>query len=440
MLTSPSQSLRFLVASVCVFVAFGVTANAQNKREAKLRADKERFDSKRDWIYNDLERGLREAKTAGKPLMVVLRCVPCEECVKLDDDLIDNDPTIAPMMNDFVRVRLTGTNGLDLQTFQYDTDQSFAVMFLNADKTVYGRFGTRSHRTEWTDDVSVEALAEAMKTAQALHKDYPNNRDQLRAKSNQPTEFRSPEKFPTLSKKPDQLNWEGPNFEKGVLQTCIHCHEISEARMEFYWKKREPIPERVLYPYPHPKSIGLILNPKHAARVTRLQGNSPVAGANLKPGDDIVRMNGQPVISIADVQWVLHNLPSGRAKVELDVRRNGQTMKTAFSLAANWRRKGDTTWRTGHWILRRSMLGGMKLAADKSGLRVEHVGNWGPFGVAKRSGVRKHDLIVSIDGHNDLKRESDVFDYINESKRPGQTVRLVLKRGGRQVQAAYKIQ
>jgi hypothetical protein len=28
------------------------------------------------WIYDDLEAGYSEAKRAGKPLMVVLRCVP----------------------------------------------------------------------------------------------------------------------------------------------------------------------------------------------------------------------------------------------------------------------------------------------------------------------------------------------------------------------------
>lgn len=28
------------------------------------------------WIYNDLDKGFAEAKAAGKPLMVVLRCIP----------------------------------------------------------------------------------------------------------------------------------------------------------------------------------------------------------------------------------------------------------------------------------------------------------------------------------------------------------------------------
>ncbi len=55
-----------------------------------------------------------QAKQTGKPLLVVLRCVPCEECVKLDDDLVDQDPVLRPLLEQFVCVRQVSTNGLDL--------------------------------------------------------------------------------------------------------------------------------------------------------------------------------------------------------------------------------------------------------------------------------------------------------------------------------------
>ena len=64
----------------------------------------------------------------------------------LDDELVDTDPAIRPLLEKFVCVRQVATNGLDLRLFQFDTDQSFAVFMLNADGTIYGRFGTRSHR------------------------------------------------------------------------------------------------------------------------------------------------------------------------------------------------------------------------------------------------------------------------------------------------------
>ena len=64
--------------------------------------------------------------------MVVLRCISCEECVKLDDDLVEQDEVISPLLDRFVCAGVVSTNGLDLSVFQFDTDQSFAVFFLNA--------------------------------------------------------------------------------------------------------------------------------------------------------------------------------------------------------------------------------------------------------------------------------------------------------------------
>ena len=172
-------------------------ASAQT-REEKVRADRTKVEAEGFWIYNDIEKAYDTATATGKPILVSMRCLPCEECVKLDDDLIDNDPIVRPLLEKFVCVRIVGTNGLDLETFQYDTDQSFAMFMLNADKTVYGRFGTRSHRTDWLGDVSVEGMAEALTAALALHEKYPSNRESLAGKRGEPLEFASPEQYPSL--------------------------------------------------------------------------------------------------------------------------------------------------------------------------------------------------------------------------------------------------
>ena len=149
-----------LLGSIVVLILANSLAAQQPKtREQKVREDREKIEAEGFWIYNDLERGFAEAKKTGKPLLVVLRCIPCEECVKLDDDLVEQDPVVRPLLDKFVCVRQVSTNGLDLGLFQFDTDQSFAAFLLNADGTIYGRFGTRSHRTEWVGDVSLPGLA-----------------------------------------------------------------------------------------------------------------------------------------------------------------------------------------------------------------------------------------------------------------------------------------
>jgi hypothetical protein len=211
-----------------LFVANSL-ARAQT-RDEMVREDMRKVTEDGFWIYNDLDTAFQRARETGKPILVVLRCIPCEECVKLDDDLVDKDPVIRPLLDQFVCVRQVSTNGLDLNLFQYDTDQSFAVFMLNADETIYGRFGTRSHRTEWYGDVSLPGLAQALQGALDLHANYPDNRDLLVGKRGGMPEFASPEQFPSLKDKfTDRLNFEG-----NVAKSCIHCHQIGEAQREYY--------------------------------------------------------------------------------------------------------------------------------------------------------------------------------------------------------------
>jgi len=287
-------------------------------------------------------------------------------------------------------------------------------------------------------------MAQAMEGALALHGNYPSNRKQLTAKSQQPTLYSTPEQFPTLRKKPGELNWQGRDFAKVAAKNCIHCHEISEARMEAYWQKGKVIPDEILYPYPHPKAIGLILDPDFRARVVKVLKDSPSASAGLQPGDDILRMNGQPLISMADVQWVLHHWSAGGEQVQLLVRRNEKLEKLTMELLPGWRNRDDTSWRTGHWILRRSFLGGMKLAGGSAvepprQLTVQSVGTWGPFGVANRAVVKKGDIVTAVDGHREFERESDVLEYVNLNKKSGDEITMTSERNGKQVEVRDKI-
>src|SRR5207248_2675601 len=122
-------------------------------------------------------------------------------------------------------------------------------------------------------------------------------------------EFPVPEKFPSLGKYSDKLNYEG-----NVVQSCIHCHQVGDAIKNYYRVKKEPMPDRVLFPYPHPKGQGLILDPKEKATVKDVKAGTPAERAGFKPGDQIRSLDGQPLLSIADVQWVLHRASADGAK------------------------------------------------------------------------------------------------------------------------------
>jgi len=49
---------------------------AVKRPRPKITDDVRKFENSEYWIYNDLQRGLDEARESGEPLLVVLRCVP----------------------------------------------------------------------------------------------------------------------------------------------------------------------------------------------------------------------------------------------------------------------------------------------------------------------------------------------------------------------------
>ncbi|QDT99724.1 Trx7/PDZ domain-containing (seleno)protein [Gimesia aquarii] len=435
-----------MLRTVFIFTLLLMTSTSfsfAQTREEKVRQDREKVESSGYWIYNDLQKGFEQARQTKKPMLIVLRCIPCEECVKLDEDLMEKDEHLKPLMDQFVRVRLISTNGLDLSLFQYDYDQSFAVFMLNADRTVYGRFGTRSHHTLWAEDVSIEALNKAMQGALNLHADYTAIKASLKGKQGKQPDVASPEQYPLLAGKYRSTI----NKKKNVVKSCIHCHQIGDAQRDFFLRNQKSIPERILFQYPHPKILGLILDPKEKAVVKEIIADSIATQSGFQKGDQILTLEGQPMLSIADVQWVLHHAqPQDRLTAEID--RKGQKRDLTLSLPTGWKRKDDLSWRVSSWPLRRMVLGGAvleELTPDERkevglppdgksmALRIRHLGQYGLHATAKRAGFQKGDIIISFNGKNDLYRETDILAYgVNELK-PGQKFDVTVLRGKKRI-------
>ena len=68
-----NQSLAFF-SGLLVLISAAVNA-AEDRRERVLN-DRKEIEPAGRWIYNDLPKGFAEASRTGKPLLVVLRCVP----------------------------------------------------------------------------------------------------------------------------------------------------------------------------------------------------------------------------------------------------------------------------------------------------------------------------------------------------------------------------
>jgi hypothetical protein len=444
--TLKGQLMRtsFLLVCAAITVTGARQAPAQD-RDTKVRNDRKAFAVSRDWIYNDLTDGIRMARESGKPLFVVFRCIPCEACQEFDDDVARRDPKIRDLLDEYICVRIPTANALDLSRFQFDFDLSFAVFLLDADLNIYGRYGTRSERPE-TEDISLEGLRKAMAQALELHRKRASIDPELAGKQAKPARYATPRDIPGLSGKYNAtLDYEG-----SVARSCIHCHQIREAQRRALRATGDRFPDEVLYPYPDPEVVGLKLDPKEMARVERLAPGSAAEKDGFKAGDDVVTLDGQTLLSIADFQWVLHNAPA-TAMLAASVRRDGNTIPLKLTLAAGWRR-GNISWRPTSWQLRQIGLGGMKLDSmdeaarrganipqDRMALKIAHVGEYGEHAIAKRAGLKKGDVIVSYDGVDRPMTESQLFDYTLREKHPGDQVTVTVIRDGARKTLPYTI-
>jgi hypothetical protein len=441
--------MRRSAVLICLAAAaVASSARAQQDRAARVRNDRTKVEAFGYWIYNDLPRGVAEAKQTGKPLLVVYRCIPCEACAQIDEQVVERDPTVKALLEKFVGVRIVQANGMDLAQFQFDTDQSWAAFLLNPDMTIYGRYGTRSHRTRSEDDVSLEGFARALEGALALHAEYPKNKAALTGKRGPAAEFPVPEEYPALKGRyKSTLDYTGQ-----VVQSCIHCHQVGEARRQVYRAAGRAIPEKLLYPYPNPKALGLVLDPKGKARVKEVTPGSPSESDGFRAGDDITALNGQPILSIADVQWVLHNAGDTDA-LRAEIRRGDQTVWKTLTLAKGWRQRDDISWRASTWDLRRMTTGGLVLdelpAADRQtaglaesalALRVKHVGQFGAHAAAKQAGFKQGDVIVAVNGRSGRMTETGLIDFLLTGTRAGDRVPVTVLRGGEKVELKLPIQ
>ena len=117
---------------------------------------------------------------------------------------------------------------------------------------------------------------------------------------------------------------------------CIHCHNVLEGTTRALRSLGEPVPVPLTAPYPTPQRVGIMLSTKERATVTDVDRHSPAERAGIQAGDRILRFGGQPVVSWADVQWVLYTaVDTEPIKVEID--RGGRPVDAALLLPPGWR-------------------------------------------------------------------------------------------------------
>ena len=321
--------------------------------------------------------------------------------------------------------------GVDLAQFQFDYDLTWAAFFMNADGTIYGRYGTRSVAGAMAHN-SMESFKNAMRRALELHRNYPANQGSLQGKRGPEPRWKTALEIPATRKQ----------FQKQLLEptsreNCIHCHNIYDG-----WHKTAydegTFDQDSLWVYPIPDNVGMSINVDEGNVVGKVIDGSFADKAGITAGDVIHTMNGQPIISQADMQWVLHNLPK-EAHLQIEIKRDGELLTKTLSLNGDWK-KSDISWRGSMWGLRpklhswtpelsveeKAKLG---IAPDALALKVHGIYNK-PL---REAGLKEGDIIVEADGKAQTMTGPQFNVWLKLNYHSGDQLPIKLIRGGQKI-------
>jgi serine protease Do len=397
------------------------------------------------WMYNNLAGAIEQARVSNRPIFVTFRCVPCKACAGFDAEVAKGSEGIRKLAQEkFVSLRQVEMKGVDLSQFQFDHDLNWAAMFINADGTVYGRYGTQS--ADGPDAYnSIKSLEKAMERVLELHANYERVKPTLAAKRGADKPYKTALEMPGLENRQKLAGTTARN-------NCIHCHMIHDAEQN-QWRKEGVMSEEKLFRWPLPDNVGVHMDKEDGRKIESVLEKSPAAEAGLAVGDEITHVDRQPIVSIADIQWVLHNLPNEDAKLDVTVSRGGRHEVRTLALAKGWK-KTNFLWRGSRWSLKPQPgfwapavnekqlkdLGALAPEGSKP-LRIQYINNNRPEGKATRqAGLKEGDVIVGFNGQPiTFATPQDFQMHVRLNCKVGESIKLKVVRNGKEMDVSLPL-
>jgi serine protease Do len=233
---------------------------------------------------------------------------------------------------------------------------------------------------------------------------------------------------------------------------CVHCHMIHDAQQNQWRMEGTMSPER-LNRWPLPDNLGIHIDPKDGRKIQTLIPDSASAMAGLLPGDEITHVAGQPITSIADIQWPLQNLPNDNATLDITINRAGNSITKTLTLRPGWK-KTNFLWRASRWNLRPEPgfwapaltdkqlkdLGDAIPAGTKP-LRVQFINNNKPIGKAVRqAGLKEGDVIIEMNEKPFTFPTPEAFQmHVRLNCKTGDTLNLKVLRNNKPLDIAIPL-
>ena len=350
------------------------------------------------------------------------------------------DPKLRALLEQFVCVRSVQMWGLDLDTFQFDGFLTWAIFFLNADGTIYGRYGSRSesgHNAAADKLISVEGFSKTLQEAINLHEEYTRNPKALRLKLAGKTGPKRVWKFAQDIPEMETMFRVKARFPDRGNRTCIHCHMVPRTEVASLHDLKRPIPAREFWPYPLPRDIGMEMDPEEVATILTVQKGSIADKARLRIGDRIKHINGQPILSTADIQWILHHA-GDPGLLDLDIERKSRSKSVKVRLHKGWRLRMKD-WRYLVPLMQGYLVNFRGQEADpetrkRLGLNDDHLAfkvSWvNQWTRRPTSPLRDGDIIIAIDGNRRWVSMGTFTSFLFR-KPSGHMVRLAVIRSGK---------
>jgi predicted metalloprotease with PDZ domain len=303
--------------------------------------------------------------------------------------------------------------GMDLRRFEFDHDLTWYVFFLNADETVYGRYGGRDP-SDAESRISTKGLRYAMERALETHQNPPPRQS-----------------FPGSPVRAEDYN--AAKRHRG----CVHCHNVNEFRRADLqaagkWDRNS------VWVYPLPENVGLTLDIDVGNRVNAVAAGSAADRAGLKPGDFVTRLNGYPVASFGDASYALHKAPA-KGSIPVVWTRGGKEQSGTLDVADGWR-KTNLTWRPSMLDILPSVpfsaddLSAAEkrrfgLSESRAAIRQDAT----VHSTLRAAGIQAGDVVIGFDGQSVDGGVGELLGYLRRNYLVGETVTVNLIRGGKRV-------